>query len=116
MTTQSLLAEHGDEQAALASVYSIFPTTRDIIRHHGRDCIEFSKLAIVVLNQIIRPFCAKWHRLSHEGVFDQPARCSEFRTELAPLQQQLLRYTRMLGDMARVEQDLTELETLHELE
>ena len=52
---------------ALDSVYSLFPTTRTIIRTHGRDAMEFTKIAVVVLNQIVRPFTAKWHRLSLQG-------------------------------------------------
>ena len=31
---------------------------------------EFAKLTIPVLNQIIRPFTAKWHRLSLAGAFE----------------------------------------------
>ncbi len=62
-----------------------------------------------MLNQIVRPFTAKWHRLSLQGAFDDAARCAEFRAELEVLQTKLLEYTRMLGDLAGVE-DLTKLE------
>ena len=51
ITTQPIGENDGDEKAALESVYSLFPTTRSIIKENGRDCIEFTKLAIVVLNQ-----------------------------------------------------------------
>ena len=61
ITTQPLRDEHGDEKTALDSVFSLFSITRTIIKSHGRDCMEFTKIAIVVLNQIIRPFTAKWH-------------------------------------------------------
>ena len=109
ITTQPLRDEHGDEKTALDSVFSLFSTTRTIIKSHGRDCIEFTKLAVVVLNQIIRPFTAKWHEISiNEGFDDQKMR-SEFRSELAELQKYLLIYTKMLADMAGVE-DLSELE------
>ena len=47
-----------------------YAITREIIKHHGRDCIEFTKIAVVVLNQIIRPFTAKWHRLSASKAFE----------------------------------------------
>ena len=70
---------------------------------------RFTKLAIVVLNQIVRPFTARWHRLSQQGVFDDPAQCQIFRQELTALQTQLTRYTQMLGAMAGVE-DRTKLE------
>ena len=109
ITTQPLPQEDGDEETALKSVYAIFGLTRDTIKRHGRACREFTKLAIVVLNQIVRPFTAKWHRLSLHGAFADAARCAEFRGELGQLQEQLREYTRMLGDLAGVE-DLTKLE------
>ena len=109
ITTQPLSEDFGNEKTALESVYSIFGLTREIIRAEGPSCIEFTKIAIVVLNQIIRPFTAHWHRQSLDGSFDDPEQCARFRTELKELQKSLLTYTRMLGDMAGVE-DLTALE------
>ncbi len=109
ITTQPLPQEDGDEQTALKSVHALFGLTRDTIKRHGRLCQEFTKLAIVVLNQIVRPFTAKWHRLSLQGGFDDAARCAEFRGELEDLQTKLREYTRMLCDLAGVE-DLTQLE------
>lgn len=109
ITTQPLADGDGNEEAALESVYSLFPITREIIRSRGRECIEFTKLAVVVLNQIIRPFTARWHKISLDSGFDDIGRRSEFRKELAELQELLRTYTRMLADMAGVE-DLSELE------
>ena len=109
ITTQYLAPEDGDEKTALDSVYEIFKETREILRRHGSGCGEFAKLAIPVLNQIIRPFTAKWHRLSLAGAFQDAARCREFRTELAAFQPKLRNYTRALAAMAEVE-DLTSLE------
>jgi hypothetical protein len=109
IATQYLAPEDGDEQAALESVYVIFPLTREILRRHGSGSGEFAKLAIPVLNQIIRPFTAKWHRRSLASAFKDPERCREFRAELAVLQPRLRDYTRALADMAQVE-DLTSLE------
>jgi len=109
ITTQPLPKEHGDEQTALNSVFSLFALTRDVLKKHGRDAGEFSKIAIVVLNQVIRPFTAKWHKLSIDGAFNDAKQCNEFREELKKLQLVLGIYTQMLGDMAGVE-DLTKLE------
>jgi hypothetical protein len=109
ITTQYLPPEDGDEEAALQSVFVIFPLTREILRRHGSGAGEFAKLAIPVLNQIIRPFTAKWHRRSLAGAFKNSERCREFRDELAALQPRLRDYTRALADMAQVE-DLTTLE------
>lgn len=109
VTTQRLLPEHGDEKAALESVYAIFPLTREILRRRGSGAGEFAKLAIPVLNQIIRPFTAKWHRLLLAAAFTDPKKCAEFRDDLAALQPYLRSYTTALADMAAVE-DLTDLE------
>ncbi|EID4426010.1 hypothetical protein LBY41_004312 [Vibrio vulnificus] len=111
VTTQSLPTEVGDEKAALASVCNLFSITRDVIKKNGRHCIEFTKIAVVVLNQIIRPFTAKWHKESLNGAFDVPEKCAEFRSELKEIQVILTRYTQMLADMADVE-DLTSLEEI----
>jgi hypothetical protein len=109
VTTQDLVPEDGDERTALDSVYDVFLLTREILRRHGSGCGEFAKLAIPVLNQIIRPFTAKWHRLSRADAFVDPERCREFRDELSALQPLLRDYTRALSAMAAVE-DLTMLE------
>ena len=109
ITTQYLPPEDGDEKTALDSIYAIFKETREILRRHGSGCGEFAKLAIPVLNQVIRPFTAKWHRLSLASALQDPARCREFRAELAALQPRLRNYTRALAAMAEVE-DLTQLE------
>ena len=110
ITTQPLPSEHGDEKTALDSVYSLFAVTREVIKEQGPDCINFTKIAIVVLNQVIRPFTAKWHRKSLAGAFEQESERSAFREELAALQVELLKYSRMLADIVGVE-DLTDLET-----
>ncbi|CAA6815870.1 MAG: Unknown protein [uncultured Sulfurovum sp.] len=111
ITTQPLPKEHGDEQTALNSVFALFALTRDVLKKHGRDAEEFSKIAIVVLNQVIRPFTAKWHKESIESAFENGDKCNEFREELKKLQLILGIYTQMLSDMAGVE-DLTRLEDI----
>ncbi len=109
ITTQALPEKDGGEQSALASIYSLFPTTREIIRRNGRPCVEFTKIAIVILNQLVRPFTAKWHKVSISGGFDEAAQCATFRKELEILQNKLQNYSAMLAQMAGVE-DLTRLE------
>lgn len=109
ITTQPLPHSDGDEKTALDSIFSIFPLTRSILKKNGHSCIEFTKIAIVVLNQVVRPFTAKWHKLSIENVFDNDNKCREFREELIKLQGQLSIYSKMLADMVGVE-DLTNLE------
>jgi hypothetical protein len=111
ITTQGLHFEHGDEKTALSSIHSIFGITRDVMKNNGRHCFEFTKIAIVILNQVVRPFTAKWHGLSIKGSFEEADKCTEFRTELEELQTVLRIYTQMLADMAGVE-DLTVLENI----
>ena len=109
IVTQPLPPEAGDERAALDSVHSLAQTTRDILRHHGRASIQFSKVAVPVLNQIVRPFTAKWHKESLAGSFEQEGKRTQFRKELECLQVELRNYNRLLAEIAGVE-DLTDLE------
>ena len=110
VAVQRLPDADGDEKTALDSIYALFGLTRETIKKYGPPCREFTKIAIVVLNQVIRPFTAEWHRRSLAGAFEDSVQCAEFRRDLASLQDDLQRYTRMLGDMAGVEEDLTELQ------
>jgi len=109
IATQPLPAAHGHEQAALESVYSLFATTRDVLHRHGRRTVEFSKVAIPVLNQVVRPFTAKWHQESLADAFRKTTKREEFRRDLVSLQSNLRNYNQMLASIAGVE-DLTDLE------
>ena len=110
VATQGLDPDEGDEAAALKSVYELFPLTRDTIKRNGRHCINFTRIAVVVLNQRVRPFTAKWHPRVLAGPLDAAAR-QRFRAELVALQTDLRNYTRLLADLADVE-DLTDLEAV----
>tara|TARA_B110000261_G_scaffold94553_1_gene107117 strand:+ start:309 stop:779 length:471 start_codon:yes stop_codon:yes gene_type:complete len=109
ITTQELEDKSGDEQTALNSVFSLFGTTREILKSNGRSCVQFTKIAVIILNQKIRPFTAKWHKKSLNGAFENPKECKKFRKELKKLQVNLNNYTGMLSEIAGVE-NLTELE------
>ena len=111
ITTQDLSNDDGDEQTALNSIYQIFGLTREIIKNNKRNCIEFSKIAIVMLNQKIRPFTARWHKKSLIGFSEEDK--TTFRVELKELQKELRIYTQMLGEMAGVE-DINDLTMLDE--
>ena len=110
VTTQYLPPEDGDEKAALESVHLLFPLTRETLKRHGSGAGEFAKIAIPMLNHVIRPFTAKWHKHLINGVFNSQKGCEEFRIELSALQITIRKYTRALSAMASVE-DLTELES-----
>ena len=109
ITTQNLRDDYGNEETALNSIYSLFSTTRQIIKENGKDCIEFTKIAVIILNQKIRPFTAKWHKILIEKGFENADTCKIFRKDLNELQKVLRVYTQMLAQMAGVE-DLTILE------
>ena len=110
VSTQRLEPHEGDDAAALKSIYDLFPLTRSTIKRNGRHCINFTRIAVVVLNQKIRPFTAKWHpRLLADSLREAEKR--EFRAELAHLQADLRNYTSLLAELADVE-DLTDLEDL----
>lgn len=48
----------------------LFAFTREILRRRGCSTVNFSMIAIPVLNQIVRPFTMKWHREDFDGAFD----------------------------------------------
>lgn len=62
--TQGLDPEEGDEAAALKSVHDLFALTRETIKRGGRTCIAFTHIAVVVLNQKVRPFTPSGTRAS----------------------------------------------------
>ncbi len=108
ITTQRLAEEDGDEEAALDSVHKLFEITRDILKRKGRKCEEFTKVSVIILNQVVRPFTAKWHKISLENGFSSQEKCTEFREELRVVQTELRCYNRMLANIAKVE-DLTDM-------
>lgn len=103
ITTQSLPDEDGIEKTALASVYKIFELTRNTLKNHGRDCVKFSRISIIILNQVIRPFTAKWHKKSEDNAFSSKDECISFRNDLKQLQEKLINYTGLLAELADVE-------------
>ncbi len=64
VTTMTYTRSYNSEVGALASIYSIFESTRKILLHNGYECFEFSKLALVMLNDILREFCSYWHSIN----------------------------------------------------
>jgi hypothetical protein len=75
ITTQPLADEDGVEQTALTSIHDLFDLTRQTLKTHGYACAQFAKIAIIVLNQVVRPFTAKWHRKCQDGAFASPDEC-----------------------------------------
>ena len=103
VTTQELNDEDGNEVAALDSIYKLFQLTRDVLKQYGRHSPDFSRIALFILNEEIRPFTAKWHKLSIEGKLKDTKERKIFRKELKRLQSTLKAYASILEDMAGVE-------------
>jgi hypothetical protein len=65
ITTQALEADQGLLREALNSLYSLFASTRQILREAGSDVgtslESVGGIAIAVLNVGLRPFLTKWH-------------------------------------------------------
>lgn len=115
ITTQPLDDNFGVEQASLNSIYELFNITRTILKEKGRKCIEFSKISIIMLNSIIRPFTTKWHKLSMENAFADKNKCEEFRRELYDIQKKLTLISLMLAKIAQIE-DINNIQLMPSLE
>ena len=81
----------------------------EILRRRGSSAMSFSKIAIPVMNQVIRPFAAKWHPQSLAGALGDDEKRAEFRQDSEALQSDLRNYNRLLAQIAGVE-DLIDLE------
>lgn len=107
IAVQPLKNDEGDDLTALQSVYSLFPLSRESLRKHGVACANSGTLITVFLNEKIRPFTAKWHKISlledwceNKGVINK-----EFRTALKHVQPVLISLSEALADLidARLE-------------
>jgi hypothetical protein len=113
VSTQSLRDEQGTESAALNSIYQLFPMTREILRKSGPDCIRLAYIAIPFLNQVLRPFTAKWHKRFTEDGLSRPNEKIEFREDLKSVRQLILGYTDLMGELAGVETDRIDAKELN---
>ena len=124
IAVEPLEADEGLVREALNSLYSLFGTTREILKEAGPD-VGASKnsvggIAISVLNKGLRPFLAKWHpllqaweakRSSHLSPKEHEQQWSEegkLRGELEKLRQDLKQYANALAEIAGVEESLEE--------
>ena len=103
VTTQRLEEGSGDEKGVLTSLSGVFQLTRDVLKDAGPDCVNFAKIATVILNHVIRPFTSKWHPISLTDAFTYPGNIAEFRSELADLQDDMRVYIFMLADIIGIE-------------
>jgi hypothetical protein len=114
--------DEGLLREALSSLYSLFATTRDILRRYGPDVAEpkphsqysFGVLAVAMLNYGLRPVLARWHpaledwetsrppersRGEHERAWEY---ASELRAALNATRDVLTQYARLMADACGV--------------
>jgi hypothetical protein len=128
LVTRISVVELGPEEGllreALSSLYTLFGTTRTILREHGPTVAKpksgsdfsFGFLAVAILNTLLRPLLAKWHPLladyetrrpadvsilEHERRWDKHA---ELRAALAQVRTTLREYADLLAEVADVPQ------------
>jgi hypothetical protein len=118
IAVQPLSQEEGLIREALASLYSLFPATRQVLRQAGpavaKSPNSFGPIAVEILNRGIRPFIGKWHtqllayeqsrptstpQQEHERTWE---RAPEFWAELRSLNDDMLAYSQALAAIARV--------------
>ncbi|MBD2458968.1 hypothetical protein H6G80_33570 [Nostoc sp. FACHB-87] len=120
IAVQPLQMEQGLVREAMNSLYSLFATTREILKAAGPDVgasrDSVGGIAIAVLNNGLRPFLSKWHPLlqawearkpvgvsprEHEQSWSEEATA---RQELEALRVGLEQYAQALATIAGVEE------------
>ncbi|MFJ8001480.1 hypothetical protein ACIQ7D_30990 [Streptomyces sp. NPDC096310] len=126
LATRVTVVELGEDEGllreALSSFYTVFGTTREILRRYGPSVaprvapgqVTFGLLAVNILNLSIRPLLSRWHPLlaaheaqradhtdpvSHER---QWSRAEELRNEIANVRKVLLALAQSLNEVAGV--------------
>lgn len=118
IATQEIKLDHGLVREALTSLYSLFASTRQILRAAGpavgARTDSVGGIAITVLNKGLRPFLAKWHpQLAAHEALRQPGTApgawerqwseeARLRGELEKLRSELNQYANALAEMAGV--------------
>ncbi len=100
ITRQDLHARSGQEEAASNSVYQVFKKGRELMVEHP-EATKFCKVTEHMLNQIMRPYTARWHGwMDADERFILETSRRQFRQELAELAEKLDKPTRVLAKMS----------------
>ncbi|GAB3479549.1 hypothetical protein [Nocardiopsis coralliicola] len=122
VTVVDLRPDEGLMREALGSVYTLFGSTREILRRYGPDValrrprgkLSFGAISVAVLNGALRPFLARWHPaltsyeatlpeggdlVAHERAWEH---ADELRRELAEVRTALTDLARLLAEVAGV--------------
>ena len=123
VTVVELKKDEGLLREALISFYSLFQTTRDILKKYGPAIASPSKsgettlghIAVSVLNKALRPLLAKWHPLLKDYEDKKPSNISdtkhernwdsadELRDTIRKIRIQLIEYADVLAEVSGVE-------------
>ncbi len=120
IAVQPLEVDQGLVREAMNSLYSLFGTTREVLKAAGPDVgasrDSVGGIAIAVLNNGLRPFLAKWHPLLQAWEARRPVGVSpkeheqswseepKLRSELEALRGGLEDYAKALAKIAGVEE------------
>jgi hypothetical protein len=99
IATQPLPYQHGVEAEALKSLWQLFELTRTAMKAHP-GCRDFARTATKMLNTVLRPVTAKWHRAYEAGILDSRDGANDFRTELRDVRIKLMAFAQELQQMA----------------
>ena len=99
ISTQPLPYQHGVEARALESMWEVFGQAREAIKENP-GCEEFARRTTEVLNLVVRPLTAKWHRAFEDGRLNGRDGADEFRGELEGTQKKLRKFAAELHEMA----------------
>ena len=118
IAVEPLEGDEGLLREALNSLYSLFGTTREILKEAGPDVgashNSVGGIAITVLNKGLRPFLTKWHHrlqvweakrthdVSPKEYEDKFPEIRDLRKELEVLRQDLSQYALALEEIAGV--------------
>ena len=118
IAVQELEIDQGTVREAMNSLYSLFGSTREILKAAGPDVgashDSVGGIAISVLNNGLRPFLSKWHPFLQTWEAKRPADLSpkdheenlieesQIRSELAALRIDLEKYANALAEIAGV--------------
>jgi hypothetical protein len=119
IAVQSLSSDQGLLREALNSLYTLFGTTREVLKSSGPKVgasrHSVGGIAIAVLNNGLRPFMSKWHPVLEEWEAQKPDKVSKkvhednwteaprMRQELDELRNDLEQYAIALAKIAGVE-------------
>jgi hypothetical protein len=114
VSVQSLESGNGILREALTSLYSLFETTREILKQTqpSRKTGDFptvEHLAIAMLNNELRPFLSRWHPVLRDWENQNPGKpnaswplAAECRADLVAMQRRLMQYVLGFGRLAGV--------------